>query len=283
MLPFFQCSGVEMVLRLFSPAKLNLSLSLLGRRPDGYHEISSIFQTISLGDFLTFQLHFCDEFTCSDPTLSTGISNLVTRALHLFRSKTGFNFHLKIHLDKRIPLQAGLGGGSGNAATTLWACNHFAGYPVSDEQLIQWGSEIGSDISFFFSKGTAHCTGRGEHVNTLPSLPQQYFWVIKPSIGLSTADVFKQITSDFFSRKKAPSSTHPLEYYNDLEQPAFQLKPELRELKSRLLSNGFEIVLMTGTGSSFFCFGQGVLPQDPTLKIFKTYFINRTAGKWFTL
>lgn len=269
-----------MVLRLFSPAKLNLSLSLLGKRPDGYHELSSVFQTISLGDFLTFQVHSCDEFTCSDPTLSTGNSNLVSRALDLFRRRTGADFHFKIHLDKRIPLQAGLGGGSGNAATTLWACNHYAGYPISDEELMQWGSELGSDISFFFSEGTAHCTGRGEHVRLLPSMPPRQLWVIKPPIGLSTADVFARATPESFSSKHA---NHPFEYYNDLEQAAFQLKPELQELKNSLLRNGFETVLMTGTGSSFFCFGQGELPQNSNLKIFKAYFINRSSDKWYSV
>lgn len=112
-----------------------------------------------------------DELTCSDSVLMVDNSNLVIKALNLMRAKTNVKQHFKIHLQKNIPMQAGLGGGSGNAATAMHAFNAACGYPASTEQLQAWSAEIGSDVSFFFSSGTAYCTGRGEHVQSLAPLP----------------------------------------------------------------------------------------------------------------
>ena len=111
------------VLALFSPAKLNLFFAILGKRPDAYHEIFSLNQTISLGDTLRVELADTDLLTCNDPKIPVGPSNLIWRAAALFREKTGFWQPLRIHLDKHIPVEAGLGGGSSNAATVLFALN----------------------------------------------------------------------------------------------------------------------------------------------------------------
>ncbi len=110
-------------LTLFSPAKINLFLRIMGKRPDGYHELASLFQAIGLGDTLTFTLTPQDSLTCSDPSLPCNDSNLIIKALHLFRRKTNLHIPVTIHLEKHIPTQAGLGGGSSNAATTLGALN----------------------------------------------------------------------------------------------------------------------------------------------------------------
>ncbi|KIC71855.1 4-diphosphocytidyl-2-C-methyl-D-erythritol kinase [Candidatus Protochlamydia amoebophila] len=268
-------------IRLFSPAKINLFLKVIGKRADGYHELSSLFQTISAGDILTFQRQTVDTLTCSDPYLPTDDSNLVLKAMRLFRSKTGLDLHLRIHLDKRLPSQAGLGGGSSNAATTLWACNQLAGEIVTTEELMQWGSEIGADVPFFFSKGTAHCTGRGECVNSLEPLAHCKIWIVKPPFGLSTPEVYKQLNfsqpnennNDYASFKEKP-------YFNDLEASAFEIKPELKILKNTLLSSGFDTVLMSGSGSSFFCIGQGQIPAS--FKAFSAYFINRSSNRWYS-
>src|SRR5437016_5240820 len=131
------------MLTLISPAKINLNLRIVGKRPDGYHELSSVFQAIDLCDVLTFEKSEKDKFTCNISTLPNDKKNLVLKALDLFRSKTGLNFCLKIHLDKHIPIEAGLGGGSSNAATTLWACNQLTGQTVSLERLQEWSAEIG--------------------------------------------------------------------------------------------------------------------------------------------
>ena len=148
-------------MKFLSPAKLNLFLRVLRKRSDGYHELASLFQAIDLVDALHVREVSEDRFSCSDPAL-LGPSNLVLRALKLFREKTGLQFPVEMHLEKRIPMQSGLGGGSSNAATALFALNVLAGRVATEEQLCAWSQEIGSDVPFFFSLGTAYCTGRGK-------------------------------------------------------------------------------------------------------------------------
>lgn len=141
------------MLRLFSPAKINLFLRIVSKRPDGYHNLSSVFQTISLGDTLTFDFQEQgkqeDVLTCTDPHLPVNSSNLALKAAELFRRKTGIHHFYKIHLEKIIPIEAGLGGGSSNAATTLWACCQLADIQIPLATLKEWGAEIGSDVPFF--------------------------------------------------------------------------------------------------------------------------------------
>lgn len=115
-----------------------------------------------------------DLLICSDPSLHVDSNNLVIKALNLMRIKTGINQYFKVKLDKNIPMQAGLGGGSGNAATAMFAFNKLTSFPASQRDLKEWSADIGSDITFFFSSGTAYCTGRGEIVETLPSLPETH-------------------------------------------------------------------------------------------------------------
>lgn len=137
-------------------------------------QLCSLFQTVSLFDRLSVRklskLSTKDEMTCSDSILVTDNNNLVIRALDLMRTKTNVKQYFKIHLQKNIPMQAGLGGGSGNAATAMFAFNALCGYPASKEQMQAWAAEIGSDISFFFSSGTAYCTGRGENIESLGAM-----------------------------------------------------------------------------------------------------------------
>ena len=112
-----------------------------------------------------------DELTCSDASLTIGSDNLIVKALDLMRRKTNIQKYFRVHLEKNVPMQAGLGGGSANAATAMFAFNAANGFPANNEQLQQWAGEIGSDISFFFSSGTAYCTGKGEIVDSLNPLP----------------------------------------------------------------------------------------------------------------
>lgn len=237
-------------IQLFSPAKINLFLRILGKRPDGYHELASLFQAIDLGDTLTFTLSGQDSFTCSDPHIPCDQTNLVIKALHLFRRKTNLQTPISIHLEKKIPIQAGLGGGSSNAATTLWALNALHNHPFTEQELQNWSAEIGSDIPFFFSHGTAYCTGRGEQVRDLPPPPLPPFTLIKPPEGLSTPAIYQdlqllecsttdpeRLLADFYAGK--PS------YINDLEAPAFRISPSLFQIKKSLGA-----AFMTGSGSA---------------------------------
>jgi 4-diphosphocytidyl-2-C-methyl-D-erythritol kinase len=275
------------MLHLFSPAKVNLFLRIVSKRSDGYHNLSSIFQTISLGDALTMELSAREELTCTDLGLPTDRSNLILKATELFRHKTGLNQAFRIHLIKRIPTQAGLGGGSSNAATTLWGCNQLTQANIPLDILQQWSAEIGSDIPFFFSQGTAHCTGRGEYVKDLPFIPPRQFWIIKPPEGLSTPEVYRCL--NFTSSVSEKSLQIDLDsclsdaclYFNDLEKPAFEMLPKLKQLKTRLLENGFEIALMSGSGTAFLCMGEGTLPIDPELNVFPVHFKNRSLRNWY--
>lgn len=274
------------MLRLFSPAKVNLFLLVVGKRPDGYHDLASLFQTITLGDTLEYELSDKDVLTCTDPTLPTDASNLVLKAASLFRSKTGIKIGLKINLDKKIPSQAGLGGGSSNAASTLWAFNKLTGCPASVKELQQWGGEIGSDVPFFFSEGTALCEGRGEKVHPLPSLESAPFWIAKPKSGCSTPAVFKRLRLDEMHQPQLviENLLDPISYHNDLEIPAFEINPELKKLKEILLKSGFQTVLMTGSGSAFFCMGSlSSFPSIPDVSYYAVQFLNRKSDDWYRI
>lgn len=269
-----------------SPAKLNLFLHVLGKRPDGFHELASLFQAVNLFDFIEIHLAEADQFSCSDESLPLDQSNLVLKALNLFRQKSKKNFSVKIDLQKRIPTQAGLGGGSGNAATMLFALNQLTQHGASDQELSAWSQEIGSDIPFFFSHGTAYCTGRGEKVLDLPRLPETPLYLFKPPQGLSTPKVFANLNLPALEKRKPETllqacyDSAPL-YFNDLEAPAFSLLPELADLKLALLNSGFHTVQMSGTGTAFFCLGRpkDALPEH--LLSSSLGYHNRAPGSWY--
>ena len=216
--------------------------------------------------------------TCSDTSLSIDNSNLVLKALNLMREKTGTRAHFRVHLEKTVPMQAGLGGGSGNAATAMYAFNALNNFASSNEQLKLWSGDIGSDITFFFSTGTAYCTGRGEVVTPLPALPeaaQSVVHIFKPIEGLSTALVFKALQLDSVSRVSPESlldcfkSSGAIKaaaegrLVNDLEPPAYSVEPKLSQLKARLEQTGaFAGVMMSGSGTSIYAVARSGDRQD---------------------
>jgi 4-diphosphocytidyl-2-C-methyl-D-erythritol kinase len=266
-MPFRACTSrvaCSEQLSFFSPAKINLFFRVLHKRDDGFHEIASLYQAITLGDVLHVKKAKQDHLACSDPTLAMCENNLVCRALSLFREKTGIVDPVHIHLEKNIPRQAGLGGGSSNAATTLWALYKLFGLSPSIAELEQLGSSLGSDVPFFFSSGTSYCTGRGEkllEVSLKDSFYETSFWIAKPLLGLSTPEVYSACNPSLFSPQDPlktldsfTSSSDPF-FYNDLEEAAFFVLPELKNLKKSLLESGFDQVVMSGSGSSFFCLG----------------------------
>jgi len=269
-------------LTLVSPAKVNMFLRIVKRRDDGYHELASLFQTVSLFDTLDFWATPLDAdkgTTCSMEVdersvnaelIPTDETNLVMRALALFAERTDAEQRVHCRLLKRIPAQAGLGGGSSDAATALHAANRLAGFPASQEELIRWGGELGSDVSFFLSRGTAYCTGRGELVEFRDPLPAAVTYLIKPDVGLSTPKVFGALGLSAGQELDGPhpqglldkfeASVYDLDgYVNDLEPPAFELLPMLRDLRDELRKLGFKAVMMSGSGTTFFCIGEPAL------------------------
>lgn len=245
------------MIKLMSPAKINLFLRVLGKRTDGYHDISSLFQAIGLFDTLTIALSDEDRFTCSDPSLPLDDRNLVIKALKTFREHSKRKFSVAIHLDKKIPAQAGLGGGSSNAATTLFGLNQMIGCPFTEDQLAKWGSQIGSDVPFFFSPGLALCEGRGEQVTPQPPLPNFHVELFKPDFGLSTPEVYGALDLHHVSKESPQELLNSFysgrpEFVNDLENAALKVKPELLKFRESLLKKGHCPLLMSGSGSCYF-------------------------------
>lgn len=274
-------------MRYYSPAKVNLFLRVLDRRPDGYHELSSLFQAISIFDTLDVELSDRDCFTVSNSLIPKDSSNLVLKAVSLFRKKTGISQPFAIALEKRIPTEAGLGGGSSNAATTLWALNALCDNPATTEELMEWGAEIGSDVAFFFSGGTALCTGRGENITSLSQeFPHRSGWVVKPPYGLSTPAVYRALDVQTLPQRDPLMAlmqivAGELCYFNDLEHAAFRLSPELEQLKNHL-SIDCEHVMMTGSGSAIFCIGDSVQIPDDECWSHPFSFVNRAPNSWYT-
>ena len=274
------------MLKLYSPAKINLFLRVLNKRVDGYHNIASLFQAIDLFDIMNFEFSKEDQFSCSDSSLPMNSSNLVIKAINVFRKNTGLKHSLKVHLEKKIPMLAGLGGGSANAATTLWAMNKLHNNPISTEDLIFLAKDIGSDVAFFLSEGTAYCTGRGEKITKVEPLQKKTIWIVWPKSGVSTPDVYKNVN---IKETDNTSPEHFLEmflmgspkYVNDLELPAFALMPELAQLKQKLLNKGFQTVMLSGSGTCFFCIGSCYPPDDEDLSCFRVSFLNRHPNQWY--
>jgi len=245
-----------------APAKINLHLEVLGKRPDGYHELETLMVAIDRYDDLVFE-HRPDgtELACDRPGLSMGGDNLVTKALDLVRRETGIATGISIALTKRIPTAAGLAGGSSDAAATLAGLNAWWDLDWSQARLASFGATLGSDVPFFFSTPAAVCRGRGEIVTPSRLTRPLHFVVVKPDEGLSTAAVFGRLRRGETNRPVEPI-IEALEagdtprvgslLFNRLEGPAFALAPKVAELR-RLLDRERRLgALMTGSGSAVF-------------------------------
>jgi len=277
--------GRDQALTLLSPAKVNLFFRIHHRRQDQYHQISSLYQAINLSDTISISLTDKDHFHCNLDHLCNLQENFIWQAVSLFRQKTGWNQRLSICLQKNIPLQAGLGGGSSNAATTLWALNQLSHYQFKENQLALWATELGSDMAFFFSEGTAYCQGKGEIIQNITHLPTTHFWLAVPQFGLSTPLVYQKCDVNkltYWDSAQVLSDTLQGELIlkNDLEQAAFYLKPELQRIKHRLLEM-FRQVSMTGSGTTFICFGSLEEPKLPGIIFYPVHFLQRKLGYWY--
>ncbi len=246
-------------LQLKSPAKINLFFRVLSKRPDGYHEIASLYQAVDLYDHLTVSLSASDTVTCSNPDIPTDSRNLAHKALTLFRDTLAAPIHAQIDIDKHIPMGGGLGGGSSNAATVLYALNELTNRPFSLSKLKSMAAEIGSDVPFFFSSGSAYCTGRGEIMQEVPPPKLGLISLHLPGLTVSTPAVYAKC------HPAAQSSIDPLQllktgaWVNDLEPPAMQVEPKLCAIKAAL-EKKYDRVVMSGSGSSFIHSGVGAHP-----------------------
>ncbi|HET6972402.1 MAG TPA: 4-(cytidine 5'-diphospho)-2-C-methyl-D-erythritol kinase [Pyrinomonadaceae bacterium] len=247
-------------------AKINWFLRILGKRPDGYHEVVTVLQTISLRDELTIQLSEDGPFklTCDDPTIPTDNSNLIIKAAHLLEECRQDWFGASIHLRKRIPAQGGLGGASSNAAVALLAINElWKSSSISVEELLD-PSDLGADVPFFLHGGRCAATGTGTDLTPLPDGPKQYLIVITPNARVSTAHAYASLnaaslttfnsdsilSSSLADLNSADSRQWPLR--NDFERVIFEIEPEIERVKNALVDAGAWGALLAGSGSSVF-------------------------------
>ena len=246
---------------LSAPAKINLSLDVLGRRPDGYHALRSVMQTLELHDTLDLQAATSTTFTCNAPALS-GDDNLVVRAARLLQATPGNTEGVAMTLTKRIPVDAGLGGGSSDAATALLGLNRLWKLGLARDRLATLGAELGSDVPFFFHAPSALVTGSGETVEALPPLPPAFVVLHRPPHGVSTARVFGALPPDAYGEGSATARLlaavregRPLEKWplsNGLQETVCRLYPEVAAALERLRRAGAPAPLMTGSGSTVY-------------------------------
>jgi 4-diphosphocytidyl-2-C-methyl-D-erythritol kinase len=255
-----QQSGAVVV---WAPAKVNLYLEVLGKRPDGYHEIATLLVAISLYDTLEFTEDASDQvvLSCDQPSLSTGPDNLVCRAADLLQRRTGCRKGARIQLRKRIPLAAGLAGGSSDAAAALMGLNRLWLLNLGAADLIALAAELGSDVPFFFARPAAWCTGRGEAVKPLLLGQPLWFVVACPAAGLSTAEVYRHTVIPAAPQsgeairqavREGRAEAIAASLHNRLEEAAQRLCPAVADLRRRLQDLGPAGVLMSGSGSSVF-------------------------------
>lgn len=244
-------------------AKINLTLSVLGKREDGYHALASVMQTISLCDTLRIQLTEDEAVTCAVdvPALATD-DNLALRAACLLQAEGYLAHGVALELRKQIPTQGGLGGGSSDAATVLAALNRLAALGLSWSRLEELGARLGSDVPFFIRGGTALIEGRGEFVTSLPDCEPLWLIVARPPVSISTASVFRSLTkadygntadTDAVVAAIQSGAPLPLEHLsNTLEPVVLRSWPEVAAARDGLLRAGAPIVRMSGSGPTLF-------------------------------
>lgn len=252
-----------MKLTLQAPAKVNLTLLVSARRGDGYHDVSTVMQTVDLGDTLTLTGEGRGlTLTCTDPAVPADDSNLVLRAARLFFAEAGLPVpDLHFRLEKRIPSQAGLGGGSSNAASALLALRTLYAPALSDEKLECMAARLGSDVPFFIRGGTMHCTGRGERIAPLPPLTAGWFVIVKPPEGFSTPAMYRRLDELPPEPSRPDGMTAALEsgdiravaaaLYNSFER-AVPPDSAVRAIEDALRVHGALAAMLSGSGSAVF-------------------------------
>jgi len=279
-----------MTLEKPSPCKVNLILNILGRRPDGYHELETIMQPVRLCDHLAFARAGTGiELTCSEPSLPVDGRNLVHRAAAAFLAAAAIGDGVKIHLEKKIPMAAGLGGGSGNAAVTLLGLNELFGRPLDGEKLHELAAALGSDINFFLQDHPALATGRGEKVQSLadfPALTGKAFFLIHPGFGISTPWAYQNLARFPEALNGRPGRAQQLvtalqandwnaaraDFYNSLEAPALEKYPVLEVFQKFLREFGALVTLMSGSGSTTFAVMENAAAAESVREQFLAFF-----------
>ncbi|MEX1274711.1 MAG: 4-(cytidine 5'-diphospho)-2-C-methyl-D-erythritol kinase [Bacteroidota bacterium] len=252
-----------MTLRAY--AKINIGLRVIGKRPDQYHAIETVFHQVDLCDEINLVQN--DEgihFSTDRSELPSDRSNLCVRAAQLIQDVTGIHSGVDMTLRKRIPIGAGLGGGSADAAAVLKGLVRLWSLDITTDELEALSSSLGSDVPFFIRGGTAYATGRGEILESMPVTIPYTIAVVTPPIQVSTAWAYAHISpsprqtgenlKDWLSALALPQTDIESRCRNDFEQIVFAAHPQIRSIKESLLQRGARLALMSGSGSSVFGF-----------------------------
>ncbi|WP_034670919.1 4-(cytidine 5'-diphospho)-2-C-methyl-D-erythritol kinase [Ectobacillus panaciterrae] len=259
-----------MKLLVKAPAKINLSLDVLRKREDGYHDVRMIMTTIDLADRLelTELAENRIEIVSHNRYVPDDQRNLAYQAAKLIKERYGVQKGVSIVIEKTIPVAAGLAGGSSDAAATLRGLNKLWKLGLSAEELAKIGAEIGSDVSFCVYGGTAIATGRGEQIEHIPAPPPCWVILAKPQIGVSTADVYRNLKADHVAHPDVDKMIQSIEQGdyegicssvgNVLEEVTFSMHPEVEHIKEQMKRFGADAVLMSGSGPTVF----GIVRHD---------------------
>ena len=249
---------------LKAPAKINLFLEILGKRDDGYHEIETVMQEIDLVDNLQFEeIQEGVRLNCNDKNIPSDENNLVCKAANLILNECGIRKGVLISLEKNIPVGAGLGGGSSDAAATLKALNLLWKIGLNDAELMEFAAKLGSDIPFFIKGKAALCSGRGEKITPIEVKSEMNYLVIFPHINISTATIYRNLKIDltkkiidvsfFLNALKHPKVAGISKLlFNRLEEVVFTTYPDLLDVKKALDHFDFCGLSVSGSGSAFF-------------------------------
>jgi 4-diphosphocytidyl-2-C-methyl-D-erythritol kinase len=272
-----------------SPCKVNLILNILGRRPDGFHELETVMQPVNLCDEMTFERAGATlQLSCSHPELPTDSKNLVHRAAAAFLAAAKISDGVRIHLQKNLPLAGGIGGGSANAAVTFAALNELFGSPLPLKKLHALAAALGSDVPFFLYDRPALATGRGEKVESLenfPALRGRAFFLAHPGFGISTPWSYQNLArfpealngrpgraAELISKLQVDDLPAAAGFYNSLEAPAFDKFPVLELYRDFLRENGAPASLMSGSGSTTFAIAENLAAAENLAEKFKSQF-----------
>lgn len=283
--------GIFMTENLKAYAKINVTLDVVGKRPDGYHNLKSIMQTVSLYDEINLKTDDSGEITISVnwPYLVTDNRNIAYKAADLFFEKTGIKSGLSIDIHKNIPMGAGLGGGSADAAAVLTGLNKMFGNPLTYDALAKVGLMCGADVPFCLKKGTCLAEGLGEILTPLPPFPDCFILIAKPPISLGTKSVFEDL--NIKNIKHHPNTDGVIEaihdknlfeisirVYNVLEETVRERYRDLALYKGIMLENGALGAAMTGSGSAVFGIFNDKKLAENAAEIFKKL----TVSAFFT-
>jgi 4-diphosphocytidyl-2-C-methyl-D-erythritol kinase len=264
-------------LKLISPAKINFGLNIISKRNDGYHDIETIFYPLPLSDKLTLEKSIETQFKCNLKSLTADPSNLIIKAKEILEEKFKIKLNVKIELEKNIPLGAGLGGGSSNAASMLLGLNELFDLDINETEMREIALQLGSDVPFFINPQLSYAEGRGEMLTPISFKISKPIIIINPGIHVSTSWAYskikpqpaefnlKELTEKIFEDNISLNES----VKNDFEKIVFEEFPEIAELKSELYYLGAYFSLMSGSGSTIFAIFNDLNTAEKVKNIFQ--------------